>query len=88
MSHSYESKLDPETCPTAGDVIQRTMDAANDILDDLDPVELIIALVVLQLFIELKKSLMTPEMLEAFRETLESSSVTTFPILEEADGEE
>ena len=88
MSQSYESKLPPELGPNMGDVIQRTMGTANGILDDLDPVERIIALVVLQLFIEVQKSLMEPDMLAAYQETLERSSATTFPILEEDDGEE
>jgi hypothetical protein len=86
MSQSYESKLPPELGPNMGDVIQRTMETANEILDDLDPIERIIALVVLQLFIEVQKSFLTPEELAAYQETLESSSATTFPILEEDDG--
>ena len=88
MSQSYESKLPPELGPNMGDVIQRTMETANGILDDLDLVERIVALVVLQLFIEVQKSLMEPDMLAAYQETLEMSSATTFPILEEDDGEE
>ena len=88
MSQSYESKLPPELGPNMGDVIQRTMETANGILDDLDPVERIVALVVLQLFVEVQKSLMEPDMLAAYQETLEMSSATTFPILEEDDGEE
>ena len=88
MSQSYESKLPPELGPNVGDVIQRTMETANEILDDLDPVERIVALVVLQLFVEVQKSLMEPDMLAAYQETLEMSSATTFPILEEDDGEE
>lgn len=88
MSQSYESKLPPELGPNMGDVIQRTMEAAIEILDDLEPVELIVALVVLQLFIEVQKSLMEPDMLAAYQETLEMSSATTFPIIEEDDGEE
>ncbi|MBR2697290.1 MAG: hypothetical protein IKE76_01745 [Clostridia bacterium] len=87
MSQSYESKLPPELGPNMGDVIQRTMEAAIEILDDLEPVELIVALVVLQLFIEVQKSLMEPDMLAAYQETLEMSSATTFPIIEEDDGE-
>lgn len=86
MSQSFESKLPPELGPNTGDVIQRTMETANEILDDLDPVERIVALVVLQLFIEVQKSLMEPDMLAAYQETLEMSSATTFPILEEDDG--
>ena len=86
MSQSYESKLPPELGPNMGDVIRRTMETANEILDDLDPVERIVALVVLQLFIEVQKSFLTQEELAAYWETLESSSATTFPILEEDDG--
>ena len=88
MSQSYESKLPPELGPNMGDVIQRTMETANEILGDLDPVERIVALVVLQLFVEVQKSLMDEESLAAYQETLEMSSATTFPILEEDDGEE
>ena len=89
MSNFIDSQLSPETCPTAGDVIQETLDAANELTEQLDPVERIIALVVLQIFIEAQKSLMGPEMLFAFQQTLETSSFTTFPILGEADdGEE
>lgn len=88
MSDSFESKLSPELCPTAGEVIQNTLDAANEILDGLDPVEMIIALVVMQLYVEAQKSLMDPDMLAAYQETLEMSSTTTFPIFEADDGEE
>ena len=88
MSQSYESKLPPELGPNMGDAIQRTMENANEILDDLDPVERIVALVVLQLFVEAHKSLMDEESLAVYTETLEASSFTTFPILEEDDGEE
>lgn len=88
MDNSFDSKISPELCPTAGEVVQNTLDAANGILDGLDPVEMIIALVVLQLFVEAQKSVMEPDMLAAFTETLEMSSATTFPIIEEDDGEE
>lgn len=86
MSQSYNAEIDPEVCPTAGDVIQSTLDAASELLAGLDPVETIIALVALQLFVEVQKSFLTPEELAAYQETLESSSATTFPILEEDDG--
>lgn len=88
MDNSFDSKISPELCPTAGEVVQNTLDAANGILDGLDPVEMIIALVVLQLFVEAQKSVMEPDMLAAFTETLEMSSATTFPIIEADDGEE
>ena len=88
MSQSYESKLPPELGPNMGDVIQRTMETANGILDDLDLVERIVALVVLQLFIEVQKSLMDEESLAAYQEMLEASSFTTYPIIEADDGEE
>ncbi len=88
MDNSFDSKISPEVCPTAGEVVQNTLDAANGLLDGLDPVEAIIALVVLQLFVEAHKSLMDEEALAAYTETLEASSATTFPIIEEDDGEE
>lgn len=88
MDNSFDSRISPELCPTAGEVVQNTLDAANGILDGLDPVEMIIALVVLQLFVEAQKSVMEPDMLAAFTETLEMSSATTFPIIEADDGEE
>lgn len=88
MSQSYNAEIDPEVCPTAGDVIQNTLDAASELLAGLDPVETIIALVALQLFVEVHKSTMSKDMLAAYRETLEGSSATTFPIIEEDDGEE
>lgn len=88
MDNSFDSQISPEACPTAAEVVGSTLDAANEILDGLDPVETIIALVVLQLFIEVQKSLMEPDMLAAYQETLEMSSATTFPIIEEDDGEE
>ena len=88
MDNSFDSQISPELCPTAGEVVQNTLDAANGILDGLDPVEMIIALVVLQLFVEAQKSVMEPDMLAAFTETLAMSSATTFPIIEEDDGEE
>lgn len=88
MSQSYNAEIDPEVCPTAGDVIQNTLDAAREILDGLDPVETIIALVALQLFVEVNKTFLTKEELAAYWETLEQSSVTTFPIIEDDDGEE
>ena len=88
MSQSYNAEIDPEVCPTAGDVIQNTLDAASDLLAGLDPVETIIALVALQLFVEVHKSTMSEDMLAAYRETLEGSCATTFPIIEEDDGEE
>ena len=86
MDNSFDSQISPEVCPTAAEVVGSTLDAANGILDGLDPVEAIIALVVLQLFVEAHKSLMDEESLAAFTETLEASSFTTFPILEEDDG--
>lgn len=88
MDNSFDSQISPELCPTAGEVVQNTLDAANGILDGLDPVEMIIALVVLQLFVEVNKTFLTKEELAAYWETLEQSSVTTFPIIEEDDGEE
>lgn len=88
MDNSFDSQISPEACPTAAEVVGSTLDAANEILDGLDPVETIIALVVLQLFVEAHKSLMDEESLAAFTETLEASSATTFPIIEEDDGEE
>lgn len=88
MSQSYNAEIDPEVCPTAGDVIQNTLDAAREILDGLDPVETIIALVALQLFVEVNKTFLTKEELAAYWETLEQSSVTTFPIIEDDDGKE
>ena len=88
MDNSFDSQISPEVCPTAAEVVGSTLDAANEILDGLDPVETIIALVVLQLFVEAHKSLMDEESLAAFTETLEASSATTFPIIEEDDGEE
>lgn len=88
MSQSYNAEINPEVCPTAGDVIQNTLDAAREILDGLDPVETIIALVALQLFVEVNKTFLTKEELAAYWETLEQSSVTTFPIIEDDDGEE
>lgn len=88
MDNSFDSQISPELCPTVGEVVQNTLDAANGILDGLDPVEMIIALVVLQLFVEAQKSVMEPDMLAAFTETLEMSSATTFPIIEADDGEE
>ena len=86
MDNSFDSQISPEVCPTAAEVVGSTLDAANGILDGLDPVEAIIALVVLQLFVEAHKSLMDEESLAAYTETLEASSFTTFPILEEDDG--
>ena len=88
MDNSFDSKISPEVCPTASEVIQNTLDAAREILDGLDPVETIIALVTLQLFVEVNKTFLSKEELAAYRETLEQSSVTTFPIIEEDDGEE
>lgn len=88
MDNSFDSQISPEACPTAAEVVGSTLGAANEILDGLDPVETIIALVVLQLFVEAHKSLMDEESLAAFTETLEASSATTFPIIEEDDGEE
>lgn len=88
MDNSFDSQISPELCPTAGEVVQNTLDAANGILDGLDPVETIIALVTLQLFVEVNKTFLTKEELAAYWETLEQSSVTTFPIIEEDDGEE
>lgn len=88
MSQSYNAEINPEVCPTAGDVIQNTLDAAREILDGLDPVETIIALVALQLFVEVNKTFLTKEELAAYWETLEQSGVTTFPIIEDDDGEE
>lgn len=88
MSQSYNAEINPEVCPTAGDVIQNTLDAAREILDGLDPVETIIALVALQLFVKVNKTFLTKEELAAYWETLEQSSVTTFPIIEDDDGEE
>ena len=88
MDNSFDSQISPEVCPTANEVIQNTLDAAREILDGLDPVETIIALVTLQLFVEVNKTFLTKEELAAYWETLEQSSVTTFPIIEEDDGEE
>ena len=88
MDNSFDSKISPEVCPTANEVIQNALDAAREILDGLDPVETIIALVTLQLFVEVNKTFLTKEELAADWETLEQSSVTTFPIIEEDDGEE
>ena len=88
MDNSFDSQISPEVCPTAAEVVGSTLDAANGILDGLDPVEAIIALVVLQLFVEAHKSLMDEESLAAYTETLEASSATTYPIIEADDGEE
>ena len=88
METSFDSQISPEFCPTAAEVVGSTLDAANEILDGLDPVEAVIALVVLQLFVEAHKSLMDEETLAAYTETLEASSATTYPIIEADDGEE
>ena len=56
MDNSFDSQISPEVCPTAAEVVGSTLDAANEILDGLDPVEAIIALVVLQLFVEAHKA--------------------------------
>lgn len=85
---SYDAEIDPKLCPTAAEVVGSTLAAANEILDGLDHVEAIIALVVLQLFVEAHKSLMDEESLAAYTETLEASSFTTYPIIEADDGEE
>jgi hypothetical protein len=82
---SFSSDLGPDVDAA----IQKVLDAVAEAMDSLEAVERLVALVVLQLYIEGEKTVMDAETLEAYQQILEASSATVFPIIEEAaNGEE
>ena len=80
---SFTSDLGPDV----DEAISKVLDTIAELTEKLEPVERIIALVVLQLFIEGEKAVMDPGTREAFEKILEQSSATVFPIFG-AEGEE
>jgi len=81
---SFTTDLGPEV----DNAVQKVLDAVAGAVETLEPVEHVVALVVLQLYIEAQKSVMDEPALAAYEGILKASSATTFPIIEATDGEE